>query len=110
MAESKIPNSAIDDGTSGWVILNSTIKYKRDGKIVSVSGTSSGVTPLTVNTWNSLGTLPSECRPSTEILFVGMERTNARAILCRIEENGAISAFPEVSNTNLWYFLATYTL
>lgn len=54
---------------TGWVTLNSVIKYRRVGKTVFIWGESSGVTSLASGSYTSVGTLPAGFRPSMSIPF-----------------------------------------
>ena len=54
---------------TGWVTLNSVIKYRRVGKTVFIWGESSGVTSLASGSYTSVGTLPAGFRPSLSMPF-----------------------------------------
>lgn len=50
---------------TGWIALNSYVKYRRVGRIVFVKGESSGGKTLTKGEYTNVGTLPTGFRPAS---------------------------------------------
>lgn len=97
------------DTTDSWHTLNSIIKYKKSGNVVTVTGFSSNTITLSENDYTIVGTLPSGYRPGEQLNNVWNELGVAYSNTIRINTNGAIQLY-STKNTAYWVFTLTYVI
>lgn len=97
------------DTTDSWHTLNSTIKYKKSGNVVTVTGFSSNTISLSENDYTTVGTLPSGYRPGEQLNNVWNELGVAYSNTIRIGTNGTIQLY-STKNTAYWVFTLTYVI
>lgn len=100
-----INNLTKDDG---WKIVDATLKYKRIGNVVTVTGYSGGTTALIANDYKTVSTLPEEARPST-LLHFHWTRIGAGGAIAKVNTNGTIQLFAD-TETSYWAFTFTYVI
>lgn len=99
-------NSKLTPG--GWISLGNTVYYKKVGNIVTVRGFSSGNFSLNANDYTTVATLPTEARPSMELLFPWSRVGEGTVGVTRIyASDGTIRLFVNASTT-YWAFAITY--
>lgn len=107
--DGSIVPSGWTDTTDSWHTLNSTIKYKKSGNVVTVTGFSSNTISLSENDYTAVGTLPSGYRPGEQLNNVWNELGVAYSNTIRIGTNGIIQLY-STKNTTYWVFTLTYVI
>lgn len=84
---------------SGWITLNSYIKYRKVNNIVYVVCDNNGFVNIPADSsYHAIGTLPTNYRPSIVIPFASHVYSVAtKSIIGRVETNGNISIYANVS-------------
>lgn len=107
-----VVNAGIDqlnDKDDNWKILNSTIKYKKSGNIITITGYSSGTTTLSIDDYNTVGTLPEGYRPQNMLYDVWNEIGTDYCNTYVVGINGNIALY-STKATNYWCFTLTYII
>lgn len=94
---------------TGWINLNSAIKYRKINGIVYVNVLSSANIKLEQNKYTVVGTLPVGFRPNTKMQFVfhtvGSEMLGCSAY---IDESGNIALYPYNRIAEYWGFSTSF--
>lgn len=97
---------------SGWVTLNSVIKYRKVGQWVCVVGNSAAAVTLTPGSYTVVGTLPEGYRPSIVTGFTAHYQGGSVSGQSNyIDNSGKIQMFIPSSSSpylNYWQFTVTY--
>ena len=92
----------IENLDSGWITLNSVIKYRKVNDIVYFNGASFGTTTLVNEQYTTIGTLPTGYRPTYETTFYADLIGSNPGISCVVKTDGSIQIYSTKSNTNYW--------
>lgn len=93
---------------SGWISLNSYIKYRKVNSIVYVVCDNNGFETIPADSsYHTIGTLPANYRPSVVIPFAShVYAVATKSIIGRVETNGIISIYTNVSIDYFGFFVA----
>lgn len=106
-----IGSKTVDVDDTGWVSLNSYVKYRKKNGFVIVVGTSQGGLALTGNAYTTIGTLPANIKPPIEIPFVfHCVGGSISAQSAYITAAGNIQLYVTDNGRNYWMFSVMYPL
>jgi hypothetical protein len=79
--------------------------------IVIVTAQSPGTITLASNTWNNIGTMPSNYHPNHEWSGIVALRNIAGCSIARINTNGIFACYNDsASSINYWHAMIVYTI
>lgn len=103
-------NSKLED--TGWINLGSNARYRKKSGIVTITGNSDGELPIPkFDGTITLGTLPVDCRPDSNILAVATSKASTGYLLqVRVFPTGQVSITNLNPNSDVayWGFSLSY--
>ena len=97
---------------TGWINLRSNSRYRKKAGIVTITGNSDGEIAIPkFDGTITLGTLPENCRPDTNILAVATSKASTGYLLqVRVFETGQVSItnLNPNSTASYWGFSLSY--
>lgn len=99
--QGKVLNDNFSD--SGWIELNTVIKYRKKNGVVYFNGYSNNTTGLTANDYKTVGTLPTGYRPTIEEVNFSVDAMSgdAKNMTAKIGTDGNIRIY-STSTTAYW--------
>lgn len=99
---------------TGWINLNSCVRYKHKAGYVTIIGTSYGTTTLKKDAYTSVGTIPSKYAPTTKVPIVfhtiGGSPISQSGFVQTGENVGQIQLYSNVDGISYWAFSVTYPI
>ena len=102
-----IKNLVYDSGIVD--VYGAYCRYRRRGNVVHVWGISSNGFNIATGDYRALTTLPSEARPSENIIFPCGALGGDAQITCRIQTDGLVSLY-STKNASYWSFSTCYVV
>ena len=91
----------------------STFTYTKKNGVVYIFGKGQGQSSdvIPTGTPKTIGTLPTDCRPSTEIAFAAVDRTNSNnAMLGAVKKDGTVTLVSDGANASYWSYNVSFPL